>query len=73
MGYVVRGFRGSVGPWVAWVKILGGLPGYVGQNMSYVGHNFYVGCVGQIYLCGSIFFAWVFAWVTIICVGLKKS
>ena len=44
---------GCVGPWV------GGLSGsnfclscvgYVGQNIFYVGHNFYVGCVGKIFL-----------------------
>ena len=37
-----RGLRGNVG-----------CVSYVGQNIFYVGHNFYVGCVGQIFLCGS--------------------
>ena len=70
----VSGLWGSVGTWVAWVKIYVGCVSYVGQNIFYVGHNFYVGCVGQIYFCvGPEFFAWVFAWVTIFCVGLKKS
>ena len=72
-----RGLRGSVGyvgPCAAWVKILRGLRGLRGSkyflrgSTFYVGHNFYMGCVGQIY-----FFAWVFAWVTIFSVGLKKS
>ena len=38
----------------------------MGQNIFYVGHNFYVGCVGHIYfgmgqtfLRGSKFFTWV--------------
>ena len=44
-----RGLRGNVG-----------CVSYVGQNIFYVGHNFYVGCVGQIFLCGSKWF----------CVGL---
>ena len=33
-----------------------GCVGYVGQNIFYMGHNFYVGCVGQIYFCVSQFF-----------------
>ena len=28
-----------------------GCVSYVGQNIFYVGHNFYVGCVGQKYFC----------------------
>ena len=61
----VRGLLGSVGAWVAWVKFLRG-------STFYVGHNFYVGYVGQIYFCvGPNFFAWVFAWVKIFYVGPK--
>ena len=59
---------GYVGPrvaWVAWIKFLRG-------STCYVGHNFYVGCVGQIYFCmgqnflrGSIFLrvSKLFVWV----------
>ena len=63
---------GCVVTWVTWVrglrgsKFYAGCVGYVGQSIFYVGHNFYVGCVGQIYFCvgqmflrGSQFFAWV--------------
>ena len=52
----LRGLRGNVGPWVAWVRGLCGsifyvgCVGYVGQDVFYVGHNFYVGCVG-LYFC----------------------
>ena len=53
----VASVRGSVGPWVAWVKFLRGLHGLRGSKYFYVGHNFYVGCVGQIYFCvDQIFF-----------------
>ena len=53
-----------VGPWVRglcgsnfYVSCVGG----VGLNIFYVGHNFYVGYVGQIYFCvgQSFFFVWV--------------
>ena len=71
-----RGLRGNVGylgPWVRGLRgsnIYMGCVGYVGQNIFYVGHNFYVGCVGQIHFCvgqtflrgyfrGLKFFAWV--------------
>ena len=49
---------GYVGAWVAWVTWVKFLPGLLGLRESkyflrgstfYVGHNFYVGCVGQIY------------------------
>ena len=36
-----------------------GYVGYVGQNIFYVGHDFYVGCVGQNFLRGRICFTWV--------------
>ena len=61
-----RGLRGNVsyvGAWVAWVKFLHGLRGLRGSkyflrgSTFYVGHNFYVRCVGQIYFCvGQIFY-----------------
>ena len=53
-----RGLRGSVGyvgPCAAWVKILRELRGLRGSkyflrgSTFYMGHNFYMGCVGQIY------------------------
>ena len=69
----MRGLRGNVGyvgPWVAWVNFLRGLCGLRGSryflrgSIFYVGHNFYVGCVGQINFCvGPKFSAWVSAWV----------
>ena len=68
-----RGLRGNVGAWVVWVKFLPGLRELLGSkyflrgSTFYVGHNFYVGCVGQSLLRGlhgsNIIFAWVFAWV----------
>ena len=57
-----RGLCGSVGAWVAWVKFLSRSCGLRGSNYFlrgltfYVGHNFYVGCVGQIYFCVGQFF-----------------
>ena len=50
----LRGNVGYVGPWVrgcvgAWVRGLRG-------STFYVGHNFYVGCVGLIYFCVRHFF-----------------
>ena len=69
VGYVVRWVTWvlrSVGAWVAWVEVLRGLRGlrgsicFLGGSSFYVGHNFYVGCVGQIYFCvGQNFFVWV--------------
>ena len=53
----LRGLRGNVDPWVAWVNFLRGLRGsifyvgYVDQDVFYVGHNFYVGCVGPKIFC----------------------
>ena len=53
----LRELRGNVSPWVAWVNFLRELRGLRGSryflrgSMFYVGHNFYVGCVGQIYFC----------------------
>ena len=45
---------------------LRGLKYFLRGSIFYVGHNFYVGCVGQIYFCvGSEFFARVI----IFCVG----
>ena len=44
--------------WVAWVKILCGLHGLCGskyllcESTFYVGRNFSVGCVGQVFLRG---------------------
>ena len=56
----VRGLRGSVGLWVHGLRgsiFYVGCVDYVGQNTFYVGHNFYLGCVGRIYFCvGQIFF-----------------
>ena len=70
-----RGLRGTMGyavACVAWVKFLRELRGlceskcFLLESKFYVRHNFYVGCVGQIYFCvdqhflrGSIFFTWV--------------
>ena len=52
--------------WVTWVRELRGsnfnlgCVGFLGQNIFYVGHNFYVVCVVQMYFCvGQNFFAWV--------------
>ena len=51
----VRRLRESVGLWVPWVKLLRELRGLRGskyflrESTFYVGHNFYVDCVGQIY------------------------
>lgn len=52
----VCGLRGSVGPWFVWVKFLHGLHGskyFLHRLTFYVGPNFYVGCVRQIYFCES--------------------
>ena len=59
-----------MGAWVAWVKSLRGLRG----SIFYVGHNFYVGCVGQKYFCvslfvGQIYFSMGLCMVKIFCVG----
>ena len=58
----MSGLHGNVGVWVAWVKFLRGLHGLVGSkyflrgSAFYVGHNFYVVCVGQTCFCvGQIF------------------
>ena len=65
MGYVgasfvwVRGLRGS--------NYYVGCLGYVGQNIFYVGHNFYVELRGS--LRGSKIFAWVNFWGVV----LKES
>ena len=64
-----------MGAWVAWVKSLRGLRG----SIFYVGHNFYVdcvGCVGQKYFCvglfmGQIYFSMGLCVVRIFCVGPK--
>ena len=41
-------------PWVRGLRGLnfyvGGV-GYMGKIIFYVGHNFYLGCVGQMYFC----------------------
>ena len=53
----VRGLRYSVDARFAWVKFLRRLRGLRGSKFFYVGHNFNVGCVGQIYFCvGQIYF-----------------
>ena len=58
----MRGLRGNVGyvgcvaAWIALVKLLRGLKYLLGGSTCYVGHNFYVGCVGQIYFCVGQFF-----------------
>ena len=55
-----RWLLGNVGARVAWVKLLCGLRGLRGSkyflrgSTFYVGHNFYVGCVGQIFLRGTL-------------------
>ena len=60
----LRGNVGCVGAWVAWVKFLCGLRGlreskyFLRGSTFYVGHNFYVGCVGQICFCVGQFFLW---------------
>ena len=36
-------------PWVAWEKLSHGLPGIRGSTF-YIGHNFYVSRVGEIYI-----------------------
>ena len=43
MGAWVRGLRGS--------NFYAGCVGYAGQKIFYVGHNFCMGCLGQICLC----------------------
>ena len=70
-----------MGAWVAWVKSLRGLRGLRGSkyflrgSTFYVGHNFYVGCVGQMFLrgsfCGSKYFSMGLCVVKIFCVGPK--
>ena len=56
----LRGCVGCVGAWVTWVQLLRGLRGLRGSksflrgSTIYVGHNFYVGCVGQNFLHGSL-------------------
>ena len=85
----LRGNVVYVGAWVVSVRCVRGFHesnfyvgclGYVGLNIFYVVHNFYVGCVGQIYfclgqifLCGSIFLreSTFFAWVIIFLRGSK--
>ena len=51
---------GRVGPWVRRLRGLNLYVSCVGQNIFYVGHNFYVGCVDQIFFCmgcrGQIYF-----------------
>ena len=78
----VRGSRGLVSAWVAWVNFLRRLRGlraseyFLRGSTFYVGHNFYVGCVGQIYFCVGQFI-WlgllrgsnIFTWVQNFCVG----
>ena len=66
---------GYMGPLIAWFIFLKGLHGpifyvecvgYVGQNNFYVCHNFYLGCVDQIYFFMTQFFlrgSKIFAWV----------
>ena len=52
-----RGLRGNMGHVGAWLRGLrgsnfyAGCVGYAGQNIFYVGHNFCVGCLGQICFC----------------------
>ena len=71
----VRGLCGSTGPWVAWVKFLCGLRRLRGSKYFlhvlafYVGNNFYMGCVGQNFLRGSLRESKVFAWVQNFSVG----
>ena len=67
---------GCLVTWVTWVRGLRGLRGsdfylgclgYVSQNIFYVGHNFYAGCVGQKYFSmGQIFLSRS----NLFCVGL---
>ena len=78
----VHGSRGLVSAWVAWVNFLRRLRGlraseyFLRGSTFYVGHNFYVGCVGQIYFCVGQFI-WrgplrgsnIFTWVQNFCVG----
>ena len=58
-----RGLHDNVGynAWIAWVaciKFLCGLRGLHGSKYFLCGSFFYVGCVGQNFLCGSSFM-WV--------------
>ena len=62
----LRGNMGQVGASVAWMR------GYVGQNIFYVGHNFYMGSVGQNVLRGSLCGSKIFAWVNILGGSPKK-
>ena len=58
----IGGLRGYVSRWIAWVcgsNFYIGCLGYVDQNIFYVGHSFYVDCVGQIFFACVNFFAWV--------------
>ena len=73
--------------WVEWVTFLRGLHGLRGSkhflrgSTFFVGQNFYVGCVDQNFLLGSVFFMWfkIFClsqnfWCLIFGgLGLKKS
>ena len=45
---------GCVGPWVRGLRgsiFYVGCVGYVGQDIFYMGHNFYVGCVDPKIFC----------------------
>ena len=56
---MVTGYIGTLVAWVAWVNFLRGLRGLRGSKYFLRGSTFYVGCVGQNFLRGSISFTWV--------------
>ena len=65
------GCVGCVGAWVEWVKFLCGLCGLRGskyflrESTFYVGHSFYLGCVGRKFLRRSfLLLLLLFAWLS---------
>ena len=59
---------GCVGAWVTWVQLLRG----VRESTFYVGHNFYMDCVSQNVLRGSLHGSKIFPWLIFLGVVLKK-
>ena len=59
----LRGNAGYVGAWICGLRRLGGPKYFLHGSTFYVGNNFYLGYVGQIY-----FFVGQFFWVDL-CVG----
>ena len=74
----LHGSVGCMGQIFTWVAGLHGSKYFLHGSTFYVGDNFYVVCMGPIYLAwvkffcmGSNFFVWVSAWVKIFYVGPK--